>query len=402
MKKISIFSIVGVHFFKFSLVYVLTCTTCWADGHNHINLQMADGQNGQLVDGYDSENTIGLFTVANLNDTDGDGTPDNNDPNVPGEVDLCQMKLNSPGSSAAGGDATLTVPPNAKLYKSSDKTAGEETRRAFPVGELPLTLWVEFQAASASKRAEEFWLRYDGADDKVKATAIWATYQRSYNTGSTPPNNLDNAGLRAFVGQGLGILVTNGVSGGGVSGTILHEFKIMPASMESVTGVRFDIARQKETTKGAFPPLVSESASFPSSILPNDDDPSLADEDVVPKNGRIYSMDTPFVQFLAPAPPPQGKNVIYRGNFFEYVRVAIKPPHEVFRPSAHIDGDGIPQDIDKMGSVCSPKQPWLTRMWIVESGGAYVKRPEMIKMSFQFGISSITDHMFLCPLHETI
>jgi hypothetical protein len=71
---------------------------------------------------------------------------------------------------------------------------------------------------------------------------------------------------------------------------------------------------------------------------------------------------------------PQGKNVIYRGNFFDYVRVVIKPPHQVFRPSVNIDGDGIPQDIDKMGSVCSPKQPWLTRMWIVESEGAYVKK----------------------------
>ena len=170
------------------------------------------------------------------------------------------------------------------------------------------------------------------------------------------------------MGQGLGILVTNGVSGGGVSGTILHEFKIMPASMESVTGVRFDIARQKETTKGAFPPLVSESASFPSSILPNDDDPSLADEDVVPKNNHIYSVDNP-ASLLNPV-PPNGSHNFYRGNFFEYVRISVGD--NATRPIAHIDANGVTQNPDKAGSRASAKERWLTRLWGVTAGGAFV------------------------------
>jgi hypothetical protein len=271
----------------------------------------------------------------------------------------------------------LTVPPNAKLYKSSDKTAGEETRRAFPVGELPLTLWVEFQAASASKRAEEFWLRYDGADDKVKSTAIWVDFEKSYNSGNTPPNDLDDATLRVDVAGGLGPMLHNGPGSWsgqwGVSAGILLEFKTKPPDLDKVSRVKFDIARQKATFQGVLiaggQQWNTQSSNFPpAGDLPNDDGPNLVDEDVIPKNNHIYSVDNP-ASLLNPV-PPNGSHNFYRGNFFEYVRISVGD--NATRPIAHIDANGVTQNPDKAGSRASAKERWLTRLWGVTAGGAFV------------------------------
>jgi hypothetical protein len=354
----------------------LVCNPQASAAHNSISLQMADSQGGDLVEGYDEENKIGVFAVANLNDTDGNGTPDNQDLVVPLEVDMCQLKINAPAANR-GGTVKLEIPTNVVIWKSIDKTAGKLTAAemaAIDVNTLPQIYLAEFTKASDTKRDKIFKIYYDGVEDMVKATAIWVTYVKGYNTGIVAPPDLDDAGVKNLVtaAPGLGVNLVSGPGGGSVNGAILHEFKVMPPGMETVNRVKFDVTRQKETLRGGFPPGNLNGEPFPASILPNDDDPNLPDEDVIPKNGHIYSFDRPQQEFVGVM--AAGYSLVYRGNFFEYVRVAFGPAGAVFRPTAYITATGNVVDADRAGSVCSTKEPWLARLWAVESVGSLIKK----------------------------
>jgi hypothetical protein len=144
--------------------------------------------------------------------------------------------------------------------------------------------------------------------------------------------------------------------------------------LENELKVKIDIARQKETFKGLLiggggTQWQTQSSSFPSSAdLPNDDDPVVVDEDVVPKNKHIYSIDNPM-SVVAPL-PPNGTHMTYRGNFLEYVRIDVGDGAS--RPNAYIDNNGVIQNAANTGSRASAKEPWLTRMWAVTSAGAFV------------------------------
>lgn len=147
-----------------------------------IDLEMADGQGGALLDEADGkEEDPGVFTVANKNDTDGDAIVDSSDSDVSGgDIDLMEMKVNrfNPYDAQDDGEkmVTLDVPANATLYKSKDKKSGIESTRAWKAKDLdqPKTFWVELKEASASVRSDVFTLTGGGATDTVKATGVWA------------------------------------------------------------------------------------------------------------------------------------------------------------------------------------------------------------------------------------
>lgn len=330
----------------------------------------------------DEEESPGAFTVANKNDTDADNVPDSSDSDVTGDdIDLMEMRVNRfiPYNEKDDGEKmiTLTVPANAKLYKSKDKKSGEESTRSWKAKDLdnPKTFWVELQNASSSVRSEVFTLTGGGATDTVKATGVWATFEHAYNTGNIPPNDLDDAHLRDDVAGGLGPMLQNGPNSWsgkwGVTAGILLEFKIEPAGLENEGKVKIDLTRQKESTAGtiiAGNQNTFETKTFPAwPDLPNDDNPDVLDEDVIPKNKHIYSVDNPRV--LLVAIPPDGNFAFYRGNYYEYVRVAVGT--NVSRPNAYIDESGVTHNATNAGSRASTKEFWLTRLFVVTINGNF-------------------------------
>jgi hypothetical protein len=99
------------------------------DDGTGVNLTIFDGQFGAAVSEAEEE-TRGAFTVANLNDTDGDGIPDSKESFiVPAnsnegrhEVDLMKLVIEKPANMEPDTEATLEITShNALLWKQSDK-----------------------------------------------------------------------------------------------------------------------------------------------------------------------------------------------------------------------------------------------------------------------------------------
>lgn len=133
------------------------------------------------------EETLGAFTVANLNDTDGDGTVDNGDNTVKkgaaGEDEEDLMKLIVKGPNLGRMKVTV-VSGNVEFWEKSTKETkiAKQGNAIFIDGaDLPKTLWVEATNHSNVLRDIELKLGFEAPDgtltddlDKVKATAVWA------------------------------------------------------------------------------------------------------------------------------------------------------------------------------------------------------------------------------------
>lgn len=340
--------------------------------------------------------------MANLNDTDGDGTVDGtvdrddenvsvSGPNPPGrnEIDLMKLVLKKPVPDH-GGNATLTLKSgDVKLWEQSTKvtpftlTGG---KRDIPTSQLPKTLWVEARSASASIRDIVIELKYKCAKDVVKATAVWVTktdrspWCTRQSADGFPDNPVPGAGkdlpdvdsasiltlindyapngFRAANGSryGYGTFAANAAGGteARIGGRILYEFEVHPAGVEAL-GVVFDVTRQVErrswyiiiahgtlNTDANDPP-----EDFPWKQAPvrdnelGNDDISSDDEDNVPKNAHVYSFDSPSVLRGA------GFNAftIQRYTFKEWVRMQVNN-------AAFASGESV------QGTRCSPKYDW--------------------------------------------
>jgi hypothetical protein len=129
------------------------------------DVDIHDGHNGSMVPETEEE-TRGAFTVPNTNDTDGDSIIDWDDLDVPGEEDLIKVVFNKPEPAAKAdelaaedeygvrGEMRIYAAggPDIRLWKSSDKSGGQETRTRIPIGDFPLTLWLEGGSASTALR----------------------------------------------------------------------------------------------------------------------------------------------------------------------------------------------------------------------------------------------------------
>ena len=240
-----------------------------------INLQIADGQGGSFLKGKEEdpkadpkapeeETEPGAFTVANKNDTDGDGKVDSGDGDVKGELDLMQMKINPHTNAKPDDPVVLAVPGNAKLWKSADKKAGEETARQWKAGQLPITVWVELLEPSSAVRAEAFTLTGGGVSDSVNATGVWAEKDSVFVALPPNPNvafaDLDELRLlNGVLKLGLGTLFfdigrvhpfTPNVHG--IQTGILFQYKVCPHDIGSEKKVVFDFCRQGETYAAAL------------------------------------------------------------------------------------------------------------------------------------------------------
>ena len=150
-----------------------------------VDLVIYNGQGGEAVPAA-KEETVGAFTVANLNDTDSSQSGDNTQTSVPGEKDLMKLELTRPTGAADTDDVTLTIGTGVKLWKESTKETAE-TNLTCKASDLPKTLWVEATGGSVALRDIQLSLTCNGMSDTVKATAIWATLSGFRNENSDDP-----------------------------------------------------------------------------------------------------------------------------------------------------------------------------------------------------------------------
>ena len=321
-----------------------------------VNLVLHNGQGGAAV--VDSkEETVGAFTVANLNNTDYDATVDNSDNDVPGEKDLMALEISRPTGPSTD---TLTITPNrAYLWETSSKGTRFKSGSmpaTITLGELPKTVWVEVTQISDALRDVSVELNYKGQKDVVKATGVWANFVAAAHDTKDATTLFNEPAWQDTTEQpkdlivdrgGVGLRPINGTNGS--INAILIKFTLLPVGIASAPGVSFDITRQAEgkiwvQTQGGAEQIVPEGTRiFPDSDEEPNDAVHNDDESIAPSPlGNIYSMDAPGLGSIR---APMGVNYFtFRSNFREYVRVTFDGVHPL--------GNSV------IGSRCSSKYLW--------------------------------------------
>lgn len=312
---------------------------------------------------------VGAVTVANRNDTDGDGTIDRDgDVNVrPGspalgrnEVDLIKIvvKKVNPTASLSGNVVLKINAGSVRAWTQPWKGTQVTMPYTFPASQLEKIVYLEALDASAYQRIEVE-VTYNGTSDQAKATAVWVTRTQVWRddtklpvpgTGGTLPT-LENTFLSGSI-NGRWISVNDYRYGHGdfnrgewgtdigphnkrFGGRILFEFAVAPVNAAKL--VNFDVSRQRKTRTGKNYYAVSteffpdpRNTNFPDEPSQNDDnelpndDSDGADEDPTPNLSLIYSAD----------PPATAKktNLKYKSNgIIEDTIVAFKVSKNSFR-----------------------------------------------------------------------
>jgi|GEM_PF-3733508 len=476
-----------------------------------VNLQVFHGQGATEPVSEEEEETVGAFTVANWNDTNGNG---NNDPlkkdlddadvvataRGRDEVDLMQLVLNLPDPSTPNTKVKLRlVAGNVKFWKSSTKGgANNEFKLTKTVQEATLVkyeeipveqftngkfiLWVEIRQPSPSFRNIVIQEEYQGVKDTVKATGIWiqrSNFRNGTLGNKTWPSNLkkDTVGntVEVFqpetytVGQDVWMVDDDGeepspakiiaINQGVITldflsrpyiknkngrieyrqdknhlsvfadgndirqlfnsldtvlgapdipaevfaNTMETEFTVQPKGLldnpnDRTRGggiVVLDITRQVEFKQwtqafggGHF--IETLNTAFPNKDEQPNDDTGLPntpqrDEDNVPRQDRIYSMDAPgFEDNSAFA-----GRVVYRINAYEFVRVRFDN-----KPFTHPlpNDEGFPNSPVE-GSRCSPKETWHSRMDLtaepLNEQGKWKRTPGVLQIENQIAPNHI-------------
>lgn len=323
---------------------------------------------GQLL-GSGEKYDKGAVTVANINDTDGDLIDDASDDVVEAsavgrnEVDLMKLVIRRKGDPVSGNVILELVKGNVRLWRSPDKTdelvlsGGKVT---YAIADLNITLYVEAVNISQALRDIEFHLhRDDKVVDKVRATGVYTTFERSWSDNTTTPLlNTSGAGnlptcnhplakrfnsiWKPFDSDqryGFGQLQNHDSNNDGVAdknlylgGRILFEFKVYPENAETL--VTFDLARQKkvrgykmEYGESTISPFVT--IDFPEEMMqdnekPNDSVNNSTMEDREPNQGLIYSGDRPATALNNKANDEKAAFKINKITFREYVRVYVE------------------------------------------------------------------------------
>lgn len=312
----------------------------------------------------DEENP-GAFTVANLNDTDGDGDIDNVDNTVKrvthgtDEEDLMKLVIKGPDQ----GRMKLTVVAGQVAFweKSTKETSIPQQGNAVFIDsvDLPKTLWVEATDHSAALRDIELKLVYETPAmqliddlDTVRATAVWAekTSVKKANGDSlwSDAGNPLSTTFNTLVGGVFGPNFTTAQSGQ-FHFTIGLEFTIVPDGIGQEPGVAFDITRdiahKDWVINGTNVQQLNGNDVFDKGDISDDDLAPEDDEDVTPSNNKIYSLDGPGHPLQ-----PSGDQIVSRNNFEEFVRVSFDGE----RPSGENDD----------GSRCSANIPWHAFYWV--------------------------------------
>jgi len=319
-----------------------------------INLVIHHGQNGAAVDNAKEENP-GAFTVANLNDTNSNGVPDNreNDGNgVAGEKDLMKLVIHPPTPNH-GGEVELTVTGSAEIWKDPGKKTVEK-KRSFKVSQLPLTRWVEVTARSEEIGTVRITATYNDASDTVVATGVWGEIQATLH-------DRDQAIWPDIGGETLRMVNLRGGKAGlagqdvkHLTNVILFKFVIFPTGIGSgdTSFIKFDNARQmqklKWRIKASGKKVEDENIPFPpEDELVNDDKSQAGETNVPDANGQLFAHDAPGLRSWRASPAED--QLFYRYNFLEFTRVRFDD----------VQPQGGEKDDPKVdGSRCTPKVKW--------------------------------------------
>jgi hypothetical protein len=359
-----------------------------------VDLAIWRGQNGNMVrDDNNDEETIGSFTVVNQNDTDGSGERDyqqagpvqGGGKNVgQNEEDLMRVRVNKP--TGFGGNDTITVSITSgkaqffltSLRETNLGTALTLDAASFKVGGVAvnsLDYWVEIYEPAAAKRDIKIEMKYGNATDRVTATGIWATFADPGGFHASGKIFGLDADEKAYIQtlyelmwhhnpQGKNEEVPEFTFGmpdmfytdfatnaAGVPTVYLthlrniveFEFTTLPAGLEREPGVKFDLSRTIEARRWlqeVGQPLGAPQEKFlPTYRERANDDGNNTDEDPVPKNGHIYSLDAHGFRFQqlsadflagrynAHFTPGEGNRLYQRAvarlNGLEFVRVKV-------------------------------------------------------------------------------
>ena len=229
-------------------------------------LTIHHGQSGPAVADH-LEESVGAFTVANGNDTDGDGVWDHVDdaviatPYGRDEVDLMQLVIHKPVPDL-GGSVWLEVsdPTRVRLWEEPTKVTevvmdmyGNVT---FLTTDLPKTVWVEITSPSNQLRDVQISSNYEVyAGDTVTATGVWVYLSAvEHDTKSaaelfapgTPWHDMTDpprqTAEHVLGGTGLRPIV----AGDPVRNAIWMRFEVAPNGAWNESGVRFDVTRRME------------------------------------------------------------------------------------------------------------------------------------------------------------
>ncbi len=312
----------------------------------------------------------GAVTVANLNDTDGDGITDNIDPIVESssvgrnEVDMIKLVIRKKITDPVGPVTLKKVGGTVTLWEDPKKNGSQISLNAnneitYSDASLPKTIFIEATAVSGDLMDIKFHLLYNGeVVDKVSATAVWVDTGGTWSSETITPvpnmpapdglpnlthsplvNNINNKWI-SFNGDRYGFqdfysgaIPNNDPSNldKRLGGRILFEFQVSPAGAQSL--VKFDVTRQKKVRAYKLNILdnslfLFDSFDFPYELeedneKPNDDSNNYSDEDNSPSNNLIYSGDIPSTQ-LAEIDAVAFK--VNKISFHEFVRVGITAP----------------------------------------------------------------------------
>jgi len=355
-----------------------------------LDFDIYQGQGGAVVPEA-SEESVGAFTVANLNDSNYNGTADKDENPVTDEKDLMRLDLNKPAPDPAAGTVRIIFTSGSgNVWTTSTKTT-QVTNFEVAVTDLPKTWYIEATAPTALQGIKiqyEFkapsravWME----GDKVSATAVWASCtdvvsedlsaaQVDARLGNDWINHADDG---SGAGCGPRTLINVGwlaaphpmhhpTQGTGTSpsvdwqysNVIVLEFTIDPSNIATVpstygNGVKarplFDIGRVVYRSAfwwqaGEGDPQHPSPATvhFPPADDDVNDDSANEDETAEPtQEGHMWVIDGPGFKY---PPTTDGLN-IYRGNFKEFVRAGL----------------GVEPSGANNGSRCSAKQGWYSK-----------------------------------------
>jgi hypothetical protein len=352
-------------------------------------LTIHHGQGGRPVPDID-EYDIGAFTVANINDTDGDGFTDAWDGVVQAytdtqgkqrgidEVDLMRLIVKRPPGYVADTHVTIVADPSQVRFWGSE-TKGGDPYELDPFGTLTLSfetgqtfreLWVEAIAVSTAVRDITITAQYGTSHDTVRATAVWAA-KVAHNSDTT--NNIDELNavlamepwknmpdgssipqlLRAIY-KGFGIRPLSEVYG--VANVIIQAWQPLPEGILDEPGAKFDITRRADDMR--FDRITVDFVQFHEVVMPDmldmvNDDGKTTDEDG-PYGGLLFVFDTPGRAGVATEPVTSRAD---RHNFEEFIRVKVGGGQ---KPA----GNGL------VGSRASTKFYWHSRSQITKTGTA--------------------------------
>jgi hypothetical protein len=299
--------------------------------------------------------TIGAFTVANRNDTDGDGVIDKNESPVlsafdpeghrlgTDEVDLMKLIIDRPVPYFPNRPVRLkVVSGDVKLWLDRNKvTAALGNDMSFPywpsdaqgVPAANMTFWVEALSQSSTVRDIVIEASHGSAKDTVRATGVWAALTfAEYNThdwadiaaewNELPQHIKDTRD--AGESNGTGLRPFNEYA----SNVILEEWKTFPAGL-AAEPVYVDVSRRAEGKSWQYQPSTGvwdRGLNTHYEIMKdkaNDDAFDSDESSFLNAFDHFFSTDQPGWAKDLPGLVPAGTKVMHRANFQEFIRFSF-------------------------------------------------------------------------------